>query len=120
MYTCSWSSNNSETHQNVGSDTETDKQLTLRMKYIQQQLSDTMKSKQRSSGKTANSHEDESSGPGSNSEHSNGSTNEVISSNSRQSAGSSAKRSIRRPCRTEALKEDHGQNPLKSSCDTDL
>lgn len=97
-----------------------DKQLTLRMKYIQQQLSDTRKSKQRSSDKTANSREDGNSGPGSNSEHNNGSTNEVISSNARQSAGSSAKRSVRRHCRAEALKEDHAQNPLKSSCDTDL
>lgn len=111
---------NSETHQNGGSDTQMDKQLALEQKYIQQQLSDTMKSKQEVLTKLPTVRERWKQWSGSNSEHSNGSTNEVISSNSRQSAGKLTKRSIRRHCRAEALKEDHGQNPLKSSCDIDF
>lgn len=39
------SSSNSETHQNGGSDTEMDEQLTHRTKQMQEQLSDTKKSK---------------------------------------------------------------------------
>ena len=81
---------------------------------------------QGSSDETANSGEDGSSGPGSSSGHSDGSSNGVNSSHASQSAGSPGSEVQSEDIADiEALKEeeeddDHGHNPPKNSCGTEL
>ncbi|KAH0521479.1 Ubiquitin carboxyl-terminal hydrolase 34, partial [Microtus ochrogaster] len=120
------SSDNSDTHQSGASDIEMDEQLINRTKHVQQRLSDTEESMQGSSDETANSGEDGSSGPGSSSGHSDGSSNGVNSSHASQSAGSPGSEVQSEDIADiEALKEeeeddDHGHNPPKNSCGTEL